>query len=156
VLQETARRIAQVSTECKLTLVADEYVAKFKVELMEVVYRWCKGASFADILKVSLMYPRKTLLPPSSLIDTPSIPPQLTDAFEGSLIRAFRRLQELIRQMGQAAKAIGNTELEEKFAKSLEMLERPNTVVFNPSYVRLLFGPFLTPHLTRLLNRLYL
>lgn len=60
---------------------------------------------------------------------------QLTDAFEGSLIRAFRRLQELIRQMGQAAKAIGNTELEEKFAKSLAMLERPNTVVFNPSYV---------------------
>jgi hypothetical protein len=37
--------------------------------------------------------------------------------------------------MGMAAGAIGNTELEEKFAKSLEMLERPNTVVFNPSYV---------------------
>jgi ATP-dependent RNA helicase DOB1 len=35
--------------------------------------------------------------------------------------------------MGQAAHAIGNTELEEKFTKSLEMLERPNTVVFNPS-----------------------
>jgi len=34
-----------------------------------------------------------------------------------------------------AAQAIGNTELEEKFGKSLEMLERPNTVVFNPSYV---------------------
>lgn len=32
-----------------------------------------------------------------------------------------------------AAKAIGNTELEEKFQKSLELLERPNTVVFNPS-----------------------
>jgi ATP-dependent RNA helicase DOB1 len=35
--------------------------------------------------------------------------------------------------MGQAAHAIGNTELEEKFAAALEMLERPNTVVFNPS-----------------------
>lgn len=40
--------------------------------------------------------------------------------------------------MGQAAHAIGNVELEEKFAKSLEMLERPNTVVFNPSYVSVL------------------
>jgi hypothetical protein len=39
--------------------------------------------------------------------------------------------------MGQAAHAIGNTELEQKFASSLEMLERPNTVVFNPSYVTL-------------------
>jgi hypothetical protein len=55
--------------------------------------------------------------------------------------------------MGQAAKAIGNTELEEKFAKSLEMLERPNTVVFNPSYVRLLSWPFLTMHLTRPLKQ---
>jgi ATP-dependent RNA helicase DOB1 len=57
----------------------------------------------------------------------------LTDVFEGSIIRCFRRLQELLRQMGQAAHAIGNTELEQKFAASLEMLERPNTVVFNPS-----------------------
>lgn len=37
--------------------------------------------------------------------------------------------------MGQAAHAIGNTELEDKFTKSLDLLERPNTVVFNPSYV---------------------
>lgn len=63
------------------------------------------------------------------------LPPldKMTDVFEGSIIRCFRRLQELIRQMGQAAHAIGNTELEEKFAKSMELLERPNTVVFNPS-----------------------
>jgi hypothetical protein len=77
---------------------------------MEVVLQWCKGAKFSEICK-------------------------LTDVFEGSVIRCFRRLQELLRQMGMAAGAIGNTELEEKFAKSLEMLERPNTVVFNPSYV---------------------
>ena len=65
---------------------------------------------------------------------------QMTDVFEGSLIRMFKRLQELIRQMGQAAHAIGNVELEEKFGKSLELLERPNTVVFNPSYVmRMMF-----------------
>lgn len=41
----------------------------------------------------------------------------MTDVFEGSLIRTFRRLQELIRQMAMAAKAIGNSELEEKFLK---------------------------------------
>lgn len=78
--------------------------------MMDVVLQWCKGAKFSEICK-------------------------LTDVFEGSVIRCFRRLQELLRQMGMAAAAIGNTELEEKFAKSLEMLERPNTVVFNPSYV---------------------
>jgi ATP-dependent RNA helicase DOB1 len=35
--------------------------------------------------------------------------------------------------MGQAAHAIGNKELEEKFAKSIEILERPGTVMYNPS-----------------------
>lgn len=57
-------------------------------------------------------------------------PSQLTDQFEGSLIRVFRRLQELIRQMSQAAKVIGNIELHEKFDKASEMLERPNSVIF--------------------------
>ena len=35
----------------------------------------------------------------------------------GSVIRCMRRLEELLRQMCQAAKAIGNTELENKFAQ---------------------------------------
>ena len=34
----------------------------------------------------------------------------------GSIIRCMRRLEELLRQMCQAAKAIGNTDLENKFA----------------------------------------
>ncbi len=55
---------------------------------------------------------------------------QITDQFEGSIIRVFRRLQELIRQMAQAAKVIGNSELQEKFEKASEMLERPNSVIF--------------------------
>ena len=107
-LQETARRISKVSNESGIAIVEDEYVQSFKIEMMDVVLQWCKGAKFSDICK-------------------------LTDVFEGSVIRCFRRLQELLRQMGMAAGAIGNTELEQKFAKSLEMLEKPNTVVFNPS-----------------------
>ena len=57
-------------------------------------------------------------------------PSQLTDQFEGSLIRVFRRLGELLRQMAQASKVIGNSELKEKFEKASEMLERPNSVIF--------------------------
>ncbi|KAK7691605.1 ATP-dependent RNA helicase mtr4 [Cerrena zonata] len=105
VMQEMARRIAKVSQESKLPLVEDEYVQSFKVELMDAVVQWCRGASFAEICK-------------------------LTDQFEGSLIRVFRRLQELIRQMSQAAKVIGNGELKEKFDKAEEMLNRPNSVIF--------------------------
>ncbi|KAH9913833.1 antiviral helicase [Fomitopsis serialis] len=105
VMQEIARRIAKVSKESKLPINEDDYVKSFKVELMDAVVQWCRGASFADICK-------------------------LTDQFEGSLIRVFRRLQELIRQMAQAAKVIGNSELQEKFEKASEMLERPNSVIF--------------------------
>lgn len=51
-LQEIARRIAKVSKEHKLPVVEDEYVSSFKVELMDAVVQWCRGASFHDICKV--------------------------------------------------------------------------------------------------------
>lgn len=48
----------------------------------------------------------------------------MTDVYEGSLIRLFRRLEELLRQMAQASKVMGSEELEEKFSKALEMVRR--------------------------------
>ncbi|KAI5099548.1 superkiller viralicidic activity 2-like 2 [Silurus meridionalis] len=41
-----------------------------------------------------------------------------------SIIRCMRRLEELLRQMCQAAKAIGNTELENKFALGITKIKR--------------------------------
>ena len=52
VMQEIARRIAKVSAESKLPMNEDEYVQSFKVELMDVVIQWCRGASFSEICKV--------------------------------------------------------------------------------------------------------
>lgn len=54
ILQETARRIAKVSTESGIALIEDEYVQTFKVEMMDAVFQWCKGAKFAEICKVCL------------------------------------------------------------------------------------------------------
>ncbi|SCV73573.1 BQ2448_7499 [Microbotryum intermedium] len=108
VMQEAARRIAKIAIESKLPLVEDEYVASFKPELMDAVFSWCNGAKFSEICK-------------------------MTDVFEGSLIRVFRRLQELIRQMSMAAKAIGSEELEKKFLDALTCLERSNSVAFAAS-----------------------
>lgn len=53
-LQEIARRIAKVSKEYKLPIVEDDYVSSFKVELMDAVVQWCRGASFHDICKVRI------------------------------------------------------------------------------------------------------
>ena len=94
-MQETARRIAKVSREAKLEGMEEEaYVDKFKPHIMEVVKAWATGSSFKDICG-------------------------MTTIFEGSIIRAMRRLEELLREMVGAAKAIGNADLEQKFAQAI-------------------------------------
>lgn len=98
-MQDFARRIAKVCIECKLELDEEEYVEKFKPTLMDVVLAWCKGASFLQLCK-------------------------MTDVFEGSIIRCMRRLEELLRQMVQASKTIGNTDLENKFSEGIRLLKR--------------------------------
>ncbi|KAJ3052914.1 Exosome RNA helicase MTR4, partial [Rhizophlyctis rosea] len=98
-LQAVARRIAQVSKDCKLPLDEEEYIQSFRHELMDVTYAWCKGAKFSDIVK-------------------------MTDAFEGSIIRSMRRLEELLRQLVNAAKIMGNGELENKFAEGITKIKR--------------------------------
>lgn len=98
-LQEMAQKVAKVYKECKIEIVEKEYVEGFRPELMEVTYAWCKGATFAQICK-------------------------MTDVYEGLLIRVFKRLEELIRQLVQAAKTIGNAELEQKMEKAGEMVHR--------------------------------
>lgn len=85
-LQETARYVAEVSKECKLELVTDDFVASFKPALMDVTYSWSKGASFRE---VALM----------------------TDVFEGSIIRAMRRLDELMQELTRAARVAGDEKL---------------------------------------------
>lgn len=94
-----ARIVAKVSQESKLPLNEEEYVQTFKWQLMEVVYAWAHGKSFAEICK-------------------------MTDVYEGSLIRLFRRLEELLRQIAQAAKVMGSTDLEQKFEESLNKVKR--------------------------------
>lgn len=48
----------------------------------------------------------------------------MTDVYEGSLIRLFRRLEELLRQVAQAAKVMGSEELEQKFEVALTKVRR--------------------------------
>eukprot|EP00956_Cyclotella_meneghiniana_P017919 scaffold29502_cov69-Cyclotella_meneghiniana.AAC.3 len=92
-LIEMARTVAKVQIDCKIELNEDEFVDKFNPGLMEAVYAWCKGAKFVEVQK-------------------------LTGTYEGSTIRTLRRLEELVRQLASASKAIGNLELQAKFEKA--------------------------------------
>ncbi|KAJ5673871.1 hypothetical protein N7462_009310 [Penicillium macrosclerotiorum] len=98
-IQAQARIIAKISQESKMAVNEDEYVQSFHWELMEVIYEWSNGKSFADICK-------------------------MTDVYEGSLIRVFRRLEECLRQMAQAAKVMGSEDLESKFETALTKVRR--------------------------------
>ncbi|KAF3952671.1 hypothetical protein CMV_021797 [Castanea mollissima] len=89
-LQESARRIAEIQHECKLDVNVDEYVeSTVRPYLMDVIYSWSKGANFEEVI-------------------------QMTDIFEGSIIRSARRLDEFLNQLRTAAQAVGEANLENK------------------------------------------
>ncbi|XP_071837928.1 exosome RNA helicase MTR4-like [Apostichopus japonicus] len=98
-MHNMARRIAKVSAEAKMEIDEEKYIESFKPFMMTSVLDWANGATFAEIC-------------------------EKTDVFEGSIIRCMRRLEELLREMCHAAKAIGNTELENIFAAGITKIKR--------------------------------
>lgn len=89
-MQVTARNFCRICVDAKISVEEDEFVNGFNTDLVDVAYAWCAGSKFSDICK-------------------------LTEIFEGSIIRAIRRLDELLRQLASASASIGNHELKVKF-----------------------------------------
>lgn len=52
-LQECAKRIAKVSADAKLEVDEETYLNQFKPHLMDVIYAWANGATFAQICKMT-------------------------------------------------------------------------------------------------------
>ncbi|KAG0464168.1 hypothetical protein HPP92_020237 [Vanilla planifolia] len=99
-LQDSARKIAEIQRECKLDVNVEEYVeSTVRPYLMDVIYCWSKGATFAEVI-------------------------EMTDIFEGSIIRQARRLSEFLNQLKDAAHAVGEVNLEKKFEEGGESLRR--------------------------------
>eukprot|EP00878_Enallax_costatus_P037184 GHUV01041985.1.p2 GENE.GHUV01041985.1~~GHUV01041985.1.p2 ORF type:complete len:106 (+),score=28.77 GHUV01041985.1:157-474(+) len=69
-------------------------------ELMEASAAWARGARFADVLNV-----------------TP-------DVFEGSLVRAVRRTEELMRQVAGSLRGVGDIDLAGKFDDASAKIKR--------------------------------
>ncbi|KAL0337166.1 UNVERIFIED_CONTAM: DExH-box ATP-dependent RNA helicase DExH10 [Sesamum calycinum] len=119
-LRESAKRIAEIQRECKLEVNVDEYVeASIRPYLMDVIYCWSKiSAAYAPLsLKPAIV--QSTLIG-SSFAEVI----QMTDIFEGSIIRLARRLDEFLNQLKAAAHAVGEVDLENKFAAASESLRR--------------------------------
>lgn len=106
-LQEVTNMVATVMEESNIELNKEEYLQKFAPDMMEITQRWCQGAKFTEICELS------------------------ESIFEGTIIRCFRRLDELISQLVECAKIIGNNELRDKFMESQTNLKRG--IVFTAS-----------------------
>lgn len=100
-MRDLARHISRISKECRLDVypAIDEsnYVDSFKVGLVELVRAWAKGSTFAKLC-------------------------ENTEIYEGSMIRSIRRLDELLGQLYEAARVIGNIQLEKKFGEGIALL----------------------------------
>ena len=93
---------------------AKDYVGKFRPELMDMARRWMDGAPFSEIMRMA-NGERKM--------------------YEGSIVRAFRRVQEFLRFLAAGARVVGETELEAKFEAAADKMIRD--IVFCDS----LFAP---------------
>lgn len=107
-MKESAAKIAHTLVDCKtIEIKEEEYVDMFKTSMVNITLAWCNGAKFSEICAIS------------------------NNTFEGSIIRCFRRLDELLHEMQNAAKTIGNPELQNKFATGVQMIKRD--IVFSAS-----------------------
>ena len=96
-LQDAAREIGNVQKECKIDIEVDDFVESFKPTMVEIVYCWAKGEPFSEIVKK-------------------------TDLFEGTIIRAMRRLDELMMELHRSCVAVGDDGLAKKFEQGAESL----------------------------------
>jgi len=97
--QGIARSVGQVMHECKLPVDVEEYTGTLKPQLMAVTLAWLEGKKFQEIMGQC-------------------------DLYEGSVVRAIRRLEELARELVVAAKTIGNHDLEKKLLEARGRLKR--------------------------------
>ena len=142
-LQAAARRIATAQVEAAIPDAAspDDYVAAFAPTLMDAVYAWARGATFQQVrgkwmdgwggLKFACsLIPcpfSHALSTRTHTLFTPFPPPKTvdrTDLFEGSLIRAIRRLDELLAQLASAARVVGDARLAGAFEAASAAIRR--------------------------------
>uniref|UniRef100_A0A4W4F3Q7 SKI2 homolog, superkiller viralicidic activity 2-like n=1 Tax=Electrophorus electricus TaxID=8005 RepID=A0A4W4F3Q7_ELEEL len=101
-----AQRIGDLQRDCGLPQTAEDFAAQFKFGLTEVVYCWARGMPFAEIA-------------------------QLTDVQEGTVVRCIQRLDEVLKQVRQAARIVGDSVLGSKMEKASLAIRRD--IVFTAS-----------------------
>ena len=107
-LREQVSRVGHLSNEVSMGGVdVNKYLESFSPQLMEATGAWARGSNFAACLKLG------------------------GGAFEGSLVRAIRRIEELLQQLIKACQVVGDHTQAEHFDQCSAHIKRD--VVFAAS-----------------------
>uniref|UniRef100_A0A8U7NI46 Uncharacterized protein n=1 Tax=Corvus moneduloides TaxID=1196302 RepID=A0A8U7NI46_CORMO len=98
-LRAVAARVGRLEQQHGLGPGPDDFVAQFGFSLVQVVYEWARGMPFADIAR-------------------------LAPVQEGTVVRAIQRLEELLRELRQAARVVGDPALAAKMEAAAAMIKR--------------------------------
>ena len=99
-IQKTLSHIYAVYTDAGIEDVKEDDIHdKLNTSLFDVISKWYDGCNFLEVCKI-------------------------TDMYEGSIIRGIKRLYELLKQLSDCSKNIGNKELMEKFEEASQKLYR--------------------------------
>ncbi|XP_053788963.1 SKI2 subunit of superkiller complex protein, partial [Vidua chalybeata] len=98
-LRAVAARVARLEQQRGLGPGPDDFVAQFGFSLVQVVYEWARGMPFAEIAR-------------------------LAPVQEGTVVRAIQRLEELLRELRQAARVVGDPALAAKMEAAAAMIKR--------------------------------
>ncbi|MBN3308147.1 SKIV2 Helicase, partial [Amia calva] len=101
-----AKRIAELQRECGLSESVEDYVGQYKFGLTEVVYCWARGMPFSEIAT-------------------------LTDVQEGIVVRCIQRLDEVLKDVRNAARIVGDSVLYSKMEQASTAIKRD--IVFTAS-----------------------
>ncbi|KAK2591565.1 Antiviral helicase ski2 [Conoideocrella luteorostrata] len=102
-----SEKVNDVQTRLQVIQSADDsndFASKPRFGLMEVVYEWARGMSFKNITG-------------------------LTDVLEGTIVRTITRLDEVCREVKNAARIVGDPELYGKMQEAQELIKRDITAV---------------------------
>lgn len=101
-----AQRIGELQRDCGIAQTVEDFVSQFKFGLTEVVYCWARGMPFAEIA-------------------------ELTDVQEGTIVRCIQRLDEVLKEVRQSARIVGDSVLGSKMEKASLAIRRD--IVFTAS-----------------------
>lgn len=104
--KDVARHIGTIQQECGLLEPVGDFVDQFNFGLTEVVYQWACGMPFNKIM-------------------------ELTDVQEGVTVKCIQRLDEVLKDVKNAAHIIGDPNLREKMEAASTAIKRD--IVFTPS-----------------------